>query len=294
MSSTPDPLATALDAVAGHADRTTPSWSDVQQRAGVRPRRRRPRRVLLLAGAAVALAGGYAAAAAERYVPAPWQTDEATPDPTEEQALAHMAVFQAPATPDDALPPRLRAMAATLNPSSVTDRLLPGAPAVDASRLLYGTPGDHGVYAFPTSKGKVCVLGGQFGGGCVGGFDLGRTPVAPTWGGSTTAGWFAAGPAPDEVTSVEAVRPDGTRPAVIGRNFFVYTQPPGEPLPTSLLVRLADGRAVTMPTPTPTSAGSRHAGPDGHVRLTSPSRSVRRTRTPARARVSSVAAAGWP
>ncbi len=118
--------------------------------------------------------------------------------------------------------------------------------------MLYGQPGKTGVYGFPTAKGKVCILGGKLGAGCSGGFNLATHPVNATFGQGPRTGWTVSGPAPDEVVGVDVVRPDGTRPAAFGRNFFAYHQPPGDPLPTSLLIHLADGSTVTMPTLTVT------------------------------------------
>jgi hypothetical protein len=80
-----------------------------------------------------------------------------------------MAVFERPRSPGDDIPQERVASELSLNDApGVQEELLPGKAHLSASRLLLSDLGSEkiGFWAYPTSKGWVCLVV-SFAGGCV-------------------------------------------------------------------------------------------------------------------------------
>lgn len=110
--------------------------------------------------------------------------------------------------------------------------------------------GDTGldIYAYPTSKGRVCFTTSRGGGGCVSRSD----PFA--WGAfvpsrlepGVTVQYL--GVVPNAVRAVTVID-DGEKPALMGENAFFYELAYDGTLPTALILEYRNGKTETVSLP---------------------------------------------
>jgi hypothetical protein len=149
----------------------------------------------------------------------------------------------------DRLPAQLQqvVVAMNANPAPVSADLYEGQQLPAQSRLLLGNPGgsNAGIYAYPTTKGRVCFLITIGGGGCVTAADPSAWGIALNPGGSLAV----YGLVPNTVRSVDVVVGGTSVPARIGQNAFFYEQQTLTDTPTALVATFANGtqKQFTLP-----------------------------------------------
>jgi hypothetical protein len=139
-------------------------------------------------------------------------------------AIPAFAAFARAQQPGDRLPAQLQqaVVAMNANPAPVSADLYEGQQLPAQSRLLLGNLGgsNAGIWAYPTTKGRVCFLTTIGGGGCVTAADPSAWAIAVN-----PAGRLAVyGLIPNAVRSVEVVVDGTSVPATIGQNAFFYEQ----------------------------------------------------------------------
>jgi hypothetical protein len=170
-------------------------------------------------------------------------------------AAQAMAVFRRPSTDADALPSRLSYLRG--EECEPEEANCPGTAILDESRLLGESlgVGEQSVYAYPTDRGFACLTLGGGGGFCIPSFDISDARV----------GYFAIDPdasgegepvalvglRPEEVTGVDVIVGENSRPTILLPNGFFYELRDGRCSVASirsLLVTFADGRSQSLPT----------------------------------------------
>ena len=157
-------------------------------------------------------------------------------------------------TSNDALPAAISRGIAAMNaqPPAVDDSLYEGRELGAESRLLLRGVGHNrlDIYAYPTSKGRVCFTTSRGGGGCV------DREHQFTWGAfvpgasSPDQTLQLIGLVPNDVTSVTVVRDGKAAAATVANNAFFWESPYLGTTPDKLIVGHRDGRADTVAIPT--------------------------------------------
>jgi hypothetical protein len=240
-------------------------------------RRMRRRRILLTGGLVVLVGVGVAAGISVRSSsPGPGSGGPSGPGASfggHPAAQGMASVFMRPSA--GPVPASIARAAASFNeqPTTGSDGALEGPPPhpgkvrVRQGRLLLAGlgPSHHAIYAFPTSRGGVCLvisgpgragLAGRLGMPCIGAFGQGRPVVVttldmciPTEACSPTQ---LAGLTEDGVTGVRVLLNGKPERAVLRNDAWYYRFPSNrisDRRATKLLVSLADGRSITVPIP---------------------------------------------
>lgn len=169
-----------------------------------------------------------------------------------DDVVDQFASLKRPRTQADDLPARIQrgldAMNATRAP--VTETLYEGQHLKAQSRLLLADVGSNAldIYAYPTSKGRVCFTTSRGGGGCV-------TRSAPLAWGAFVPGQLGqeakvqyVGIVPNDVRAVRIV--DGeARPTVFANNAFFYELEFRGSWPTALEIEHSSGRLEVLDLP---------------------------------------------
>lgn len=166
-------------------------------------------------------------------------------------ALQNMAVFaRAYATRDDAIASNIQEVAPLLEQGgpNVPSDWLPGAAQGNRARALLNTRG-RVVFAFPTSKGRVCSGLSGFGAGCLAGFTADH-PVSLTYG-DPAAGepGIIWGMAPDSVKRVQVIVGGVPEDATMGENAYFYQGTASSREFAGLVVTFKDGSSQTISLP---------------------------------------------
>lgn len=145
----------------------------------------------------------------------------------------------------------------TSGDTGVPSEWLPGDARLERGRLLLSNVGTTGrdVYAFPTTRGRVCVVVSAFSAGCVHAFTR-EHPVDVSVGDPDQAGIgesvIVAGIAPNEVVKVVVLADDGAHRAQVRNNAFFYQLADNAVTVgavNGLVVGFRDGTSTTMTFP---------------------------------------------
>jgi hypothetical protein len=176
-------------------------------------------------------------------------------NPALDNVVGSFAALSTTRSAVDQLPTSLASGVAAANaavPTGITDDMYEGIELTDQSRELLSHQGTRNldVYAYPTSKGRVCFTTSGGGGGCVTGKDplgvLESVPPVVSAGTPITV----AGIIPDNVKSVLVDVGSGTESAVVENNAYFYEDDYAGDLPSSLTFTFANSRTQTIDLPT--------------------------------------------
>ena len=169
-------------------------------------------------------------------------------------ALANIGALSRPQTArDEAIAKRVRGDIARLTASAegLPLSMLPGGAQLDRVRVLLDNVGSHrySIYAYTTTKGRVCSGLTNGPSGCLTGFaQAGPVDYSvgdPDWVGSGAPA-VVWGLSPDHVTGVDIIVDGTARPAVMGNNAFFLEMSSEKTPPSSvegLVVHFANGSA---------------------------------------------------
>lgn len=218
------------------------------------PHRRRPRSRFLLGtvvGISCAIVGGSVAVLANGGSAA--QAPSSNQQWPTVAALPAMSVFASPANASDALPASLEEHVARFaGKDGVPAAQDPGSlSTADSRKLLVDAGNDKAdLYAFPTAKGRVCMIftSGPVG-GCFATFG-GLSPVPFLLSGSPVE---VFGLVPDNVTDVDVVVNGVAHAAQVQTNAFFYQLADSADFPEALSVTYRDGASARVEIPRPQS-----------------------------------------
>lgn len=175
-------------------------------------------------------------------------------NPALDNAVGQFGAFSDPRRPSDAVPARIANGVASINASqaAVSNDLYEGVENVERSRLLLSHLGTMGlsIFAYPTSKGRVCFTTSIGGGGCITRSEPnGWTEIVPPRV-SSGSPIIVAGIVPSSVTAVTVTIGGRGEAAQLGRNGFFYEHPYDSSLPAAVSFTTANGALTTDALPT--------------------------------------------
>ncbi len=173
---------------------------------------------------------------------------------TEQPAVPDFAALARARSTSDVLPAQISSSIAAMNASNpgVTDSLYEGQELANRSRLLISNVGTSGatIYAYPTSKGRVCFINTIAGGGCVTHTDPFAWGETPTDDGKTV---MVYGIAPNSVRSVSVIAGGMSVAATLQRNAFYFEQSVSRPAPSAIIATFENGSTQRFGLPDPTT-----------------------------------------
>lgn len=211
---------------------------------------RQRRNVLVLVAAAIGvLSAGFVSGHTAGAAASP-----GAESPALDHAVGQFGAFSDPRRSSDAVPARIANGVASMNASqaAVSNDLYEGMENVDQSRLLLSHLGtmDISIFAYPTSKGRVCFTTSIGGGGCITRSEPnGWTEIVPPLVKSGSP-IILAGIVPSNVTAVTVTIGSRTEAAQLGRNGFFYEHSYDSSLPSAVNFRTANGTQTTQALPT--------------------------------------------
>ena len=176
-----------------------------------------------------------------------------------------LGVFSKPRASSDALPSNVRAVAEglTTGTENVPTQLLPGDSVISESRLLLSHVGSWGasLYAWPTTKGRVCYVLTGAAATCEGDF----TEAHPFGSGFFDRDELGSGEpggvlglVPDDVVSVDIVTASETYSTQVVNNALFFQLPDSTIVaPTALIAHYSDGTERSVRIPPPSGAALR-------------------------------------